>query len=64
MREIFREFMDEREKSFSPDKLHDFIDYYLKEMVDTTDPNSSFYQENASEYYLPVLKNKACSRCR
>ena len=49
MRKIFRDFIDEREKTISYDDCNDYVDQYLKEIKETTDPESSFYQETGSK---------------
>ena len=57
MREIFQKLVDERMKTFSPEKLEDFVDCYLKEIESTKDETSSFYKEVGSKYkhYTNVL---------
>jgi hypothetical protein len=51
MKEIFEKFITERKKSYSPDKLRDFIDIYFKEIQSTNNPNSSFYKEMGRKFY-------------
>jgi len=53
MRNIFREFIDEREHKISYENCHDYVDQYLKEIKETTDTGSSFYQETGSEAMKP-----------
>ncbi len=49
MRQIFRDFIEERERSLDTSACAgDYIDLYLKEIQATTDPTSSFYQETGS----------------
>jgi len=46
---LFHETIEEHKKTFQEGYARDFIDVYLKEVQNTTDPTSSFHRRNAGE---------------
>jgi cytochrome P450 len=55
MLKIFQDMVDERQKTYNPDQLNDFVDFYLKEIASTKDPKSSFYKEEGIKNLIHVL---------
>jgi len=49
MRKFFGDLYDEHLKSFSAEKLNDFVDHYINRIHQTTDPDSSFYKDSGSK---------------
>lgn len=45
LRNEFRILIEKRREKYSREVLNDFLDYYLTEIEDTTDENSSFYKD-------------------
>jgi len=42
---FLNEIIEAHKRKFIPHELKDFIDDYLKEIENTTDPNSTFYKD-------------------
>jgi len=49
MEAIFKNLIQERKKTFSIEKRHDFVDIYLHQILSEDNPKSSFYQEAGGE---------------
>jgi cytochrome P450 len=54
-REMFTTAVKEHSAAFDENDLKDFIDVYLAEVKQTTDPNSSFYGEKALRFLAATL---------
>ena len=54
---IFFCFLEEHQKTFTPGEMRDFIDVYLSEIENETDPGSSFYKENGIENLVQTLSD-------
>lgn len=62
LRNEFRIFIQKRREIHSKETLNDFLDYYLAEIEETEDKDSSFYKEVGSEFVQCYLgKNRKCS---
>lgn len=51
LRNEFRMFIQKRKETYSNQVLNDFLDFYLKEIEETNDKESSFYGDDGGEFF-------------
>lgn len=50
--EFFERHINQHKSTFIPGQIRDFLDAYIQEIANTTDPDSSFYKEVGGEVAL------------
>ena len=45
IKELIQSYIDEHKRTYQSDNLRDYMDVYLQEIYNTSDPHSSFYRD-------------------